>query len=180
MPPRNGRVMFLRELVGRADANSLLSRIFSLLCLEKFPVPLRGEFGRNRLNFPDDRKRRSLPAARIFKIPCYFPCYQGIWMLRPVRSGLHPPPRSPMRTDVSRSLTNSPQFAGISAGSNAGRAVSGAGCGRDSDDFGCRSLGSENAFLAPAGVAHQDARIKSTNRASRIGGTTRQEHRAGE
>jgi hypothetical protein len=26
-----------------------------------------------------------------------------------------------MRTDVSRSLTNSPQFAGISAGSNAGR-----------------------------------------------------------
>ncbi len=34
------------------------------------------------------------------------------------------PPRSPMRTNVSRSLTNSPQFAGISAGSNAGRAVS--------------------------------------------------------
>src|SRR5207245_8525192 len=29
------------------------------------------------------------------------------------------PPRSPMQTDVSRSLTNGPQFAGISAGSNA-------------------------------------------------------------
>src|SRR5258708_31423923 len=36
---------------------------------------------------------------------------------RPVRSKLHPPPRSPMRTDVSRSLRNSPQFAGVSAGS---------------------------------------------------------------
>src|SRR6266481_8698420 len=36
-------------------------------------------------------------------------------MWRLVRCGLHPPPRSPVRTDVSRSLTNSPQFAGISA-----------------------------------------------------------------
>jgi predicted dinucleotide-binding enzyme len=36
------------------------------------------------------------------------------------------PPRSPMRTDVSRSLTNSPQFSGISAGSNAACAVSAA------------------------------------------------------
>jgi hypothetical protein len=34
---------------------------------------------------------------------------------RPVRSGVHPPPRSPMRTDVFWSLTNSPQFAGVSA-----------------------------------------------------------------
>src|SRR5439155_24822588 len=39
--------------------------------------------------------------------------------MRPVRWGLHPPPRSPMRTDVSRSLSDSPQFAGVSAGSNA-------------------------------------------------------------
>jgi predicted oxidoreductase len=36
-------------------------------------------------------------------------------MWRLVRCGLHPPPRSPVRTDVSRSLTNSPPFAGISA-----------------------------------------------------------------
>src|SRR5438128_7875862 len=43
----------------------------------------------------------------------------GIWQPRHVRSGLHPPPRSPMRTDVPRSLRDSPQFAGISAGSNA-------------------------------------------------------------
>src|SRR6266436_10413592 len=66
------------------------------------------------------------------------------------------PPRSPMRTDVFRSPTNRPQFAGISAGSNAGRAVSAAGRGRVSVDFGCRSLGSANPFLAPAGVAHED------------------------
>jgi hypothetical protein len=38
---------------------------------------------------------------------------QGRTGERRVRSGLHPPPRSPMRTDVSRSLTNSPQFAGL-------------------------------------------------------------------
>src|SRR5258707_9247638 len=61
-----------------------------------------------------------------------------------------------MRTDVSRSPTNSPQFAGISAGPNAGRAVSVVGRGRDSVDFGCWSLGSANPFLAPAGVAHED------------------------
>src|SRR5947209_8152664 len=39
---------------------------------------------------------------------------------RPAKLVLLPgPPRSPMRTDVSRSLRNSPQFAGVSAGSNA-------------------------------------------------------------
>src|SRR6267143_6067703 len=79
----------------------------------------------------------------------------GVMMWSAVRV-LPGPPRSPMRTDVSRSLTNSPQFAGISAGLNAGRAVSVAGRGRDIVDFGCRSLGSANPFLAPAGVAHED------------------------
>src|SRR5260221_3799921 len=70
------------------------------------------------------------------------------------------PPRSPMRTDVSRSLRNSPQFAGIFAGSNAGRTVSVAGRGHDSVDFGCRSLGSANPFLAPGGVAHEDRQVQ--------------------
>ena len=74
-----------------------------------------------------------------------------------------------MRTDVSRSLTNSPQFAGISAGSNAGRAVSVVNRGRDSVDFGCRSLDSANPFLAPAGVAHEDRQDQIDK-----------EHRAGE
>jgi hypothetical protein len=59
------------------------------------------------------------------RIPCLteqgiFLREQGIFsreqgILGPVRSKLHPPPRSPMRTDVSRSLRNSPQFA-ISSG----------------------------------------------------------------
>src|SRR5258708_30057787 len=65
-----------------------------------------------------------------------------------------------MRTDVSRSLRNSPQFAGIFAGSNAGRTVSVAGRGHDSVDFGCRSLGSANPFLAPGGVAHEDRQVQ--------------------
>jgi len=63
-----------------------------------------------------------------------------------------------MRTDVFRSLTNSAHFAGIFAGSNAGRAVSAAGRGRDSRDFGSRSLGSANPFLAPAGLAREEPR----------------------
>ena len=42
-------------------------------------------------------------------------------------------------------------FAGVSAGSRTGCAVSAAGRGRDSLDFGSRSLGSPNPFLAPAG-----------------------------
>src|SRR5262249_46016296 len=64
------------------------------------------------------------------------------------------PPRSPMRTGVSRSLTNSPHFAGIFAGSSAGRAVSSTGRGRDSVDFASRSLGSPNPFLAPRPELH--------------------------
>src|SRR5439155_20518029 len=41
------------------------------------------------------------------------------------------------------------------------RAVSVAGRGRDSVDFGCRSLGSANPFLArPAGVAHEDRQVQ--------------------
>jgi len=137
-----------------AYPHSLLTSENSLLRFQKFPVPLRREFDCNHLNFPDDRKRRSLPTARIFKIPCYFPCYQGIWMLRRVRIRLHPPPRSPMRTGVSWSLTNSPHFAGIFAGSSARRAVSAAGRDRDSVDFASRSLGSPNPFLAPRPELH--------------------------
>src|SRR5438477_640628 len=90
------------------------------------------------------------------------------------------PPRSPMRTDVSRSLRNSPQFAGVSAGSNAD----------------VRSLPLAEVAIASILAAGlwalqtrswratelhmKTARFKSTSRASRIGGTTRQEHRGGE
>jgi hypothetical protein len=68
------------------------------------------------------------------------------------------PPRSPIRTGVSWSLANSAHFAGVSAGSRTGCAVSAARRGRDSLDFGSRSLGSPNPFLAPAGVALEDRR----------------------
>src|SRR5437660_10967286 len=70
-----------------AVALSLLTSENCLFRPQKFPVPVRREFDCNRLNFPANRKRRSLPRARIFKIPCYFPCYQGIWVLRRVRFG---------------------------------------------------------------------------------------------
>src|SRR5205823_3472893 len=88
------------------------------------------------------------------------------------------PPRSPMRTDVFRFLTKSAHFAGIVARFNAGRPVSAAGRGCNSLDFGSRSLASPNPFMAPAGVAHEIAGIKSTTRTSRTGETIRQEHRA--
>src|SRR6266513_2976327 len=90
--------------------------------------------------------------------------------MRPVRWGLHPPPRSPMRTDVSRSLRKSPQFTGVSAGSNAD----------------VRSLPLAEVAIASILAAGlwalqtrswratelhmKTARFKSTSRASRIGG----------
>jgi hypothetical protein len=80
----------------------------------------------------------------------YFSHFGAREIRRQVRCRLHPPPRSPMRTGVSWSLTNSPQFAGIFADSNAGRAVSGADRGRDSVDFDFQSLGLANPFLASA------------------------------
>jgi hypothetical protein len=88
-----------------------------------------------------------------------------------------------MRTDVFRSVTNGADFAGIFAGSNAGRAVSAAGRDRDSVDFASRSLSSPNPFLAPRAELRmkdrdESASIKSTNQASCIGETTQQERRA--
>src|SRR5947209_13177892 len=114
-------------------------------------------------------------SLHFVKIPLHFPkCRE-----RQVRSGLHPPPRSPMRTDVSRSLTNRPQFAGISAGSNADvRSLSPA-------EVAIASILAAGLWALQTRSWHgpelhmKTARIKSTNRASRIGGTTRQEHRAG-
>src|SRR5947208_13719574 len=96
--------------------------------------------------------------------------------MRPVRWGLHPPPRSPMRTDVSRSLRDSPQFAGVSAGSNA-----------DTRSLPLAEVAMASILAAGlwalqtrswrATELHmKTARFKSTSRASRIGGTTRQEH----
>src|SRR6266404_320503 len=116
-----------------------------------------------------------------------------------------------MRTDVSRSLRNSPQFAGVSAGSNADVRSLPLAEVAIASILAAGLWGSANPFLARDGVAHEDcevqidkpstilaaglwalqtrswrrpelhmktAKIKSTNRASRIGATTRPEHRA--
>src|SRR5216110_242413 len=98
--------------------------------------------------------------------------------MRPVRWGLHPPPRSPMRTDVSRSLRDSPQFAGVSAGPNA-----------DVQSLPLAEVAIASILAAGLWALQtrswratelHTARFKTTSRASRIGGTTRQEHREGE
>jgi hypothetical protein len=49
---------------------SLFLRIISLLCLQKFPVPLRREFGHKALNLLGDCKQKSPRAPKICKIPC--------------------------------------------------------------------------------------------------------------
>ena len=62
------------------------------------------------------RRRAKFPGN--YNNSLQIPGYQGISPRRPVRIGLHPPPRSPIRTSVFWSLKNSPHFAGVSAGSN--------------------------------------------------------------
>jgi len=57
---------------------------------------------------------------RILQNSLFFSLLAGNLGWRPVRSGLYPPPRSSMRTDVFRSLTNSAKFAGVFAGSMRG------------------------------------------------------------
>src|SRR5260221_9571641 len=101
------------------------------------------------------------------------------WRL--VRSRLHPPPRSPMRTVVSRSLTNSPQFAGISAGSNADvRSLSQAEVAIASILVAGLWALQTRSWRARPELHMKIARFKSTNRASRIGGGTPQEQHPGE
>jgi hypothetical protein len=53
---------------------------------------LRREFCCKPLTSLADWIQKSPQRARICKIPCYFPCYQGIWARRLVRIGLHPQP----------------------------------------------------------------------------------------
>jgi hypothetical protein len=102
------------------------------------------ELGRHELVLDLGRPVRARAASSIPAAPRSLPRSRG-------RSGacLKAMLSCPVRTGVSRSLTNNPQFVGIFAGSNAGRAVSAAGSGRDSVDSGSRSLGSPNPFLAP-------------------------------
>ena len=182
MSDRPGVRAFARDLPGRfRRSRSLANRardrcIFSARSLLFFmrnsdrSCPSNGLF----LSFADPvRPQKS-------ENRCIFPCKSKRLTPRLVRTSLHAPPRSPMRTDVSRSLRNSPQFAGVSAGSNAD----------------VRSLPLAEVAIASILAAGlwalqtrswratelhmKTARFKSTSRASRIGGTTRQEHRGGE
>src|SRR5207244_12038862 len=78
------------------------------------------------------------------------------------------------------SLMNSPQFAGISAGSNAGRAVSVAAEVAIASILAAGLWALQTRSWRRRELHMKTAKIKSTNRASRIVGTTRQEHRGGE
>src|SRR6266446_6861231 len=70
------------------------------------------------------------------------------------------PPRSPMRTDVSRSLRNSPQFAGVSAGSNADVRSLPLAEVAIASILAAGLWGSANPFLARDGVAHEDRQVQ--------------------
>ena len=86
------------------------------------------------------------------------------------------PPRTPVRTDGSRCLTNRPDlpaFAGFSRGSSEGVWVSAYRGVATAAIFDVRSLGPPNPFLAPASVATPE--IKRIGQASHIDGPTRQE-----
>jgi hypothetical protein len=93
--------------------------------------------------------------------------------------------------------TNSPQFSGVSAGSNRSlmnsRQFAGVSAGSNADVRSLPPAKVARASILAAGLwalqtrswrrpeLHmKTTRFNSTNRASRIGGTTRQEHRAGE
>jgi hypothetical protein len=73
---------------------------------EKFPAPLSREFAYKRLMLLAFWMRESPSEALFSKNSLLNSLPAGNLTWRLVRSGLHPPPRSPMRTDVSRSPTN--------------------------------------------------------------------------
>src|SRR2546430_5976686 len=65
-----------------------------------------------------------------------------------------------MRTDVSRSLRNSPQFAGVSAGSNADVRSLPLAEVAIASILAAGLWGSANPFLARDGVAHEDCEVQ--------------------
>ncbi len=88
VPPVGGRAVgpSLKRIT-RIEASSATSckvpcssRNLSLQHVRKFPVPLRREFVGKLLNLVGDRAPESQRKARFCKIPCLFPCYQGIWV----------------------------------------------------------------------------------------------------
>jgi hypothetical protein len=88
-------------------AYSLLPAKFSLIPFQKFPVQLSREFCCKPLNSLIDWIRKSPVEPGFCKIPCQFPCYQGIGDWRRVRVRLHPQPCSRSRDEVVRDAANS-------------------------------------------------------------------------
>ena len=82
---------------------------------QKIPVPSQREFRCKLLNSLDEYSQDSQHRPRIRKIPVRIPAQRGIRRWRPVRSGLHPPPRSPLFVEISRLLAKSPELAGLCA-----------------------------------------------------------------
>jgi hypothetical protein len=81
-----------------ASRNTLFRRIDTLIRVKKYAVPVFRELCCNSLSSLADWHQK-LPMRLInCGIPCSFPCQQGIWWPRPVRSGLPPPPRSPAQS----------------------------------------------------------------------------------
>jgi hypothetical protein len=81
---------FFSTSVVTARQPLLLPTQDSLLAPGKFPVRAgqipcsRGrEFAAREPNCPGNAAARTLPAAGFSKIPCYFPCSQGIGMATP-------------------------------------------------------------------------------------------------
>src|ERR1700719_5220511 len=63
---------------GPGPADSLLPRMNSLLGQKNFPAPMGQGISRKRLNLLAEWPPKSFGQAEILKIPCYFPCSQGI------------------------------------------------------------------------------------------------------
>ena len=80
---------------------------------------------------------------------------------RPVRSGLHPPPRIHARTDVSWSSTNSPSFSGLFAIQFYRLPVSARKKDRSEAVWGLLSLAAENRFPERGeGAARDSVRMR--------------------
>jgi hypothetical protein len=92
-----------RKEVGPLNACriSLLVSPFSQIRQEKFPASRRREFRRNRLIWREFLMHLKADSLQIAKNSLQIPVYQGILLRRPVRSGLHPPPRSHVLPEIS-------------------------------------------------------------------------------
>ena len=72
--PRRTSIRSLLEVRDRERKNSLLSKSFSLLCRETFPVRCHREFRRNCRFHNQFGQQIVLKLRRFAEFPCIFPC----------------------------------------------------------------------------------------------------------